>query len=476
MFGGLFNIVAGEPQGAVSGGGGLLDAFSDPRRMAMLGLASGLLQASGRSTQPVSMGQAFGMGLQNAAQFGGLAQRQQLQNAQMAKIKADAAEAERKRKSWEAALNGGGGSTMIGGDGSGGTMPSPMMGMTPDQLSALRAMGPDAGGKLLAERAFKEPKTFGDSTIGYYRMDGGKAVPLVPGAGKNPQQGTVRKYTVGDNEVSEEWTGAEWRKLGSGPRLQDDRSLVKVLGKDGTVTYAPRNQAVGATAPDEATIIMGPDGKPIYLRGGPQSLQAMATGLEKKTAGEIEERMLNTADAMARVANIERSFKPEYLQLGTRAGMALSSMKDFAGIKLSPDQEKGLSEFTTFRRDSVSNLNRTIKDITGAAMSIPEAERITKEVPNAGTGVFDGDSPTAFKAKLAGVSRDLRHAMLRYNYARARGLDPLKSGIDLKDVPALVEKRGAEIEREVRAQNPGITDEAARAQVRALLSGEFGMR
>ena len=158
MFGGLLNIVAGEPQGAVSGGGGLLDAFSDPRKMAMLGLASGLLQAGGRSTQPVSLGQAFGAGLQNAAQFGGLAQRQQLQNAQMAKIKADAAEAERKRKAWEAALNGGGGSTMIGGEGGGGATSSPMMGMTPDQLAALRAMGPDAGGKLLAEQAFKDQR------------------------------------------------------------------------------------------------------------------------------------------------------------------------------------------------------------------------------------------------------------------------------------------------------------------------------
>lgn len=45
-----------------------LSNMSDPRTMAILGLASGLLQNSGYSTRPISFGEALGSGVQNSMQ------------------------------------------------------------------------------------------------------------------------------------------------------------------------------------------------------------------------------------------------------------------------------------------------------------------------------------------------------------------------------------------------------------------------
>ena len=45
-----------------------LSNMSDPRTMALLGLASGLLQNSGYSTRPISFGEALGSGVQNGMQ------------------------------------------------------------------------------------------------------------------------------------------------------------------------------------------------------------------------------------------------------------------------------------------------------------------------------------------------------------------------------------------------------------------------
>lgn len=57
---------------------GLMGMFADPRTAGMLGMAQGLLSASGASRLPVTNGQALGMGLQGAQQgFGNAVQMQQ---------------------------------------------------------------------------------------------------------------------------------------------------------------------------------------------------------------------------------------------------------------------------------------------------------------------------------------------------------------------------------------------------------------
>lgn len=70
-------------------------SWDDPRTQGILGMASGLLQASGSSPRPIGMGEAMGLGLQGMQ--GGMQQAQMMQQAQ-ARTQMMQAEAERKQR------------------------------------------------------------------------------------------------------------------------------------------------------------------------------------------------------------------------------------------------------------------------------------------------------------------------------------------------------------------------------------------
>jgi hypothetical protein len=199
------------------------------------------------------------------------------------------------------------------------------------------------------------------------------------------------------------------------------------------------------------------------------------TGPQQATVGKIEEKLLNSSDQLGRLTAITQSFKPEYLQIGTRAGVAWSAVKEKLGGNLDQADRSQLRDFTNFKRDAMSNVNRTLNELSGAAVNEHEAKRIMAELPNPGQGLFDGDAPTEFKSKLDGATNSLRNAILRYNFAKSNGLNPLSSGIALDEVPALVEKRGAAIEEAVKKAMPNAEPEIVRMEVRMRLGREFGM-
>ena len=154
--------------------------------------------------------------------------------------------------------------------------------------------------------------------------------------------------------------------------------------------------------------------------------------------------------------------------------MGWSSLKDKVGA-LDEGSKTGLAEFAKFRRSSISNMNLYLNELSGAAITVQEGVRLRQALPDPGTGLFDGDSPTVFKAKLDDAVKQGKLALVRYHYATARGLDPLASGIDLADVPALIERRGAELEAAARAADPALDEATLRLVVRDRLAREFGL-
>ena len=55
-------------------------------------------------------------------------------------------------------------------------------------------------------------------------------------------------------------------------------------------------------------------------------------------------------------------------------------------------------------------------------MAVTEVPRLTAEVPNAGTGLFDGDDPITFKSKLDSTMKEIRKANVRYRHYRENGI------------------------------------------------------
>jgi len=220
-------------------------------------------------------------------------------------------------------------------------------------------------------------------------------------------------------------------------------------------------------------ISVGPDGQ-ITIEDGVTLGTGGGKSLAKPTVNKIEEKLLDSSEAQARLKNIEASFKPEYLQYDTIFSNSLANQKDKMGMAPSPEDAVKMAEFTQFRQNAGDNLNRTIKDLTGSAMGENEAQRIINSAPNAGTGLFDGDGPTRFQAKLQNSAKLAGDAIKRMNWAKAQGLDPLKTGVELHQVPALIEREGARIESEIRAQNPGAQEEQINNAVRLRLGQIFG--
>lgn len=228
--------------------------------------------------------------------------------------------------------------------------------------------------------------------------------------------------------------------------------------------FVPRTEAAGQPGkPPSGMEITTPEGTTIRT-----GVRSGAGGMAKPTQAALEKEIVNAQAGIQRLSQIRSSFKPEYLQLPTKIAMAYSRGKEYLGMELSEEEETALAGYSAFQRDAVDSLNRYIKEITGAQMSEAEADRIRKGIPDP-----EKDVPTQFKAKLDSSVKSLQLASARASFALQHGLTP--KTIPLDSMPQLIDNRGAELEAEIRQQNPGMPVAQVREQVKTQLKAEFGL-
>lgn len=195
-------------------------------------------------------------------------------------------------------------------------------------------------------------------------------------------------------------------------------------------------------------------------------------GMQKKTAGNIEEKLLTTREGLARLDSIATTYRPEYLTYPEQLENAWVALKEKSGGvlgRVSPEERQRLADYTQFRRDAVDNINRYINEITGAQMSEAEANRLRKGVPDA-----EKDSPTEFASKWISTSKSLQMAAARYVYALRNGLDV--ESVSVGQMPQIVNDRGAALEQSIKARNPSMSDQQVQEIVQGQLLIEFGLR
>lgn len=205
-------------------------------------------------------------------------------------------------------------------------------------------------------------------------------------------------------------------------------------------------------------------------------------GFTKPTNNALQERQFNTTEQLARLRGIEQSWKPEYQEVETRLGFKWNSLLDkFSATRksLTPQQRQQLASYTASRAEALGNLNLYIKEITGAAMTIPEAERIKKAQPNPGEGIFDGDSPIEFDAKMKANIRMSKMALARYNYLTKNGfkgdVDAMSREIPLEGMGNIIQQRTQSLLQQSLSQNPGLTPQDVQPIVQQRLRAEFGI-
>lgn len=181
-----------------------------------------------------------------------------------------------------------------------------------------------------------------------------------------------------------------------------------------------------------------PSGTSLSITGADGSVVEFGQGnmpVGKSTANKIDEKALNTAEIGSRISQIANDFKPEYQTLGTRLKNLWSSGK----AKVSPDSLSGaerqeLDGFAVYKSRAVDNLSQILKEMSGAAVTTQEYERIKTAMPNAGTGLFDGDDPVTFEAKLKRVMEDTDRALARYQFYKMTGIPGSLDNIPLSNV------------------------------------------
>lgn len=202
-------------------------------------------------------------------------------------------------------------------------------------------------------------------------------------------------------------------------------------------------------------------------------------GLAKPTVNQIEERTLNSVAQLGRLADIEKRFDPKFLDIGNRMKMMGAAWTAKAGGNLAPEIKSELGRYAAFRSGAVNNLNAILKEVSGAAVTPQEYERIQNDQPVAGTGIFDGDDPVSFQAKMKRTTGALKSAVARLNFMRNRGLNFTRETMDqfmsLEDVPGAIDRRGAEIEQQLRQANPSADPMSIEKNVHQQLKREFGI-
>lgn len=252
-------------------------------------------------------------------------------------------------------------------------------------------------------------------------------------------------------------------------KLMADREALLASGvpeNDPRITYYD-NALMKAGMPGGMNLTVNPDGTVNFSQG-------TQSGLTKPMQNKVQEKLFNAHDQIARLRDIKAAYKPEFLQIGTRAGLTFTELKDkFNMGTISPEENQQINEYATFKRRSISNLNTYINQMSGAAVSEQEAKRLLGGLPNSGQGVFDGDSPSIFKSKLDDTAAELKRASIRYQYAISKGLN--WNNIPLSRVDQILDERGMEIERTLKSQNPGLPPEQIDQMVRLKLAEEFGL-
>lgn len=267
-------------------------------------------------------------------------------------------------------------------------------------------------------------------------------------------------------------------KIVQGERTQKLRSAIDA--ETGSPVFVTEQDIIDTPGrylpqPSGMKLVMGENGE-FVLATGTQT--AGSADLTKKTMGQLEGDEIDIRNMLSRIDNIDASFDPEYLEWGTQIDNWWLAVRDKSGGeilgkwtpeflgKLTEDEKKQLERYTVFTSRTLNNLNRTLNDLSGAAISPAEAERIRAELPDP-----EKDSPTEFKAKVDDQKKRLKLEAMKLSYARQKGLDALD--IQLSDFEAIVDARGKAIEQEIRLENPDAPDREIRSLVQSALLREF---
>ena len=255
-------------------------------------------------------------------------------------------------------------------------------------------------------------------------------------------------------------------------------ALVKVFDPDSPTgsRLVTRAEAVGMAAPrgsnETIETFTNPDGTQGFrvVRGSGGTPTGGGEGLTKPTTTSLEKDIVQANERLSRIRNIRESFDPAFLNLPNQVFTKGAALAERFGVELGPETKQKVAEFTEFRTNTLQNLNRTLNELSGAAVSPAEAERLKAELPT------ETDSPTEFASKVANIEAQLEAAIARNQVLLEGGVRNLQFGKngEILNAPSLEEfMLRQERDRQAAAPAGNVSRETTQAGAGAAPQGNI---
>lgn len=243
--------------------------------------------------------------------------------------------------------------------------------------------------------------------------------------------------------------------------LLGGRPSIAQVGSAGTVR--PVAGAAPYNAPRSGMSVTTPDGTQISI-GGDGSYSP--TKLGQPTRNKLEEDFNKAQGNAMAIAGIMSKWNPEYSSLAGKWDAYKARTKDFLNLA-SPQEKQYLADFSAWRGDVSANLSAYLNQLSGAAISPAEEQRLRAGMPN------DQDSPTEFYAKAIASIKRLSLVQARAAYLLSHPELKLDSvGIDQMSRIMLDQAN----QLAISYMRTGITPDEAKARATAETRKNFGLQ
>lgn len=349
---------------------------------------------------------------------------------------------------------------------------SPSTGKITPQLLMEQAelWGVDPGTAMNTFGAFQKFRQGGQQELfKNYNKDGTFTwQPKIAGAsGTEMPSKPVKRYASSKLGVLDTLTG---KIVSDAPEVQPALQRVPD-GKGGWQFVRPKEGLAGLNNPGKGMRIeAGPNGTVVQT-----NVPSNGGVLTPSTKSQVQKGLLEAVDTYDGLRSAWGRYDDSFLKGKDKLGFNITAFKEKWDLgKVSPEEKAKLEDYTKFKRDSISSLNNYIKQVTGAAMSVDEAKRLMKGMPNPGMGMFDGDSPTEFKAKMNATMQQLGRVVARAKYILNSDLGSF-ADVSLEQMDGIIDARGEELEKSLKDKYPDKPEKDITLLVTHALSEEFGV-
>lgn len=337
-------------------------------------------------------------------------------------------------------------------------------------LAQLRAQATSAGATPEMLELMPDPQRFIGDNIGVLQFTVNNALGQTPEA----EAARAAEAKMAEAKAVADQLGQPIERvaqaMGLIPAPPQPFEALDAEGKPAFVERGPNGlQAVPGATPIPKrgmTIETTPDGGVRVTMGGDEEERDM----ERPTLARIEKSIVDSQEGLARLTEIQRSFQPGFLTyVGRFENWRLDVQSRINPDSLSAEDKKFLADYTDFTTNAIDNMNRYIRDMTGAQLSEFESDRLRKGIPDP-----ERDGPNVFKAKMDASVRQLTLARARAVYTRNQGLDKLPfDALSLDEMDAIINRRADELTAVFARQN--IPGPEARSRALAQVQQEFGL-